>query len=429
LLITLAAYFTGSIKLTLWTAFAISSSFFCLICVAATIQVGTQKLRIKLRRNPKLRWALSAITGPKEGAIIVILSIGIGLSVLSSIGQISGNIRAAIQQDLPDVAPSYFFIDIQKSQMPEFRQIMESNNDVISFDEAPMIRGIISKINGIPAKEFAGEHWVLSGDRGITYSSAPLVRSKITEGVWWEPDYKGPAQISFAYEEGKEMGLSLGDELTVNIMGRDINATITSFRDVDFSSAGIGFIMSMNPYALQSAPHSFISTVYANPKAEAELLRKVAGKFPNITAVRIKEAIAQVSNILTSISSVVLYGATTTILTGFLVLIGTAASTEKARKYEAAILKAIGASEASILFSFALRSILLGGVAGVIALAIGVIGAWAVCNYIMGTEYSIIWLNAFSVVVGGVLANVFASLYFSIKAMRISTSSVLRSEY
>ena len=86
--------------------------------------------------------------------------------------------------------------------MPEFRQIMEANKDVTSFDEAPMIRGIISRINGVPAKEFAGEHWVLSGDRGITYSTAPLERSKITEGIWWAPDYKGPAQVSFADEEG-----------------------------------------------------------------------------------------------------------------------------------------------------------------------------------------------------------------------------------
>ena len=131
--------------------------------------------------------------------------------------------------------------------MPEFRQIMETDKDVTSFDEAPMIRGIISRINGMPAKEYAGDHWVLRGDRGLTYSSKPLERSKITEGVWWEPGYEGPAQISFAEEEGREMGLSLGDELTVNIMGRDINATITSFRDVDFSTAGIGFIMSMNP--------------------------------------------------------------------------------------------------------------------------------------------------------------------------------------
>ena len=109
-LIILAAYFTGSIKLTLWTAFAIISSFLCLIFIAAAVRAGTQKLRIKLRRNPKLRWALSAITGPKEGAIIIILSIGIGLSVLSSIGQIGGNIRLAIQQDLPDVALSLIHI-------------------------------------------------------------------------------------------------------------------------------------------------------------------------------------------------------------------------------------------------------------------------------------------------------------------------------
>ena len=128
-----------------------------------------------MRFNPKLRWALSAITGPKEGAIIVILSIGIGLSVLSSIGQIGGNIRTSIQQDLPDVAPSYFFIDIQKSQMPEFRQIMETDKDVTSFDEAPMIRGIISRINGMPAKKYAGDHWVLRGDRGLTYSSLSLI--------------------------------------------------------------------------------------------------------------------------------------------------------------------------------------------------------------------------------------------------------------
>ena len=92
-------------------------------------------------------------------------------------------------------------------------------------------------------------------------------------------------------------------------------------------------------------------------------------------------------------------------------------------------MKAVGASKASILLSFALRSMLLGGVAGIVALTIGMLGAWAVCKYIMGTEFSIIWLNAFLVIVGGVLANIFASLYFSIRAMRTSTSSVLRSEY
>ena len=94
--------------------------------------------------------------------------------------------------------------------MPEFRQILETDKDVTSFDEAPMIRGIISRINGMPAKEYAGDHWVLRGDRGLTYSSKPLERSKITEGVWWEPGYEGPAQISFAEEEGREIGSRKG---------------------------------------------------------------------------------------------------------------------------------------------------------------------------------------------------------------------------
>ncbi len=90
----------------------------------------------------------------------------------------------------------------------------------------------------------------------------------------------GPPQISFAAEEAAEIGLKLGDELTVNILGRDIEATIASFRNVDFSTAGIGFVMSMDPAALEGAPHSHIATIYAAPEAEGRLLRDAVRRFP-----------------------------------------------------------------------------------------------------------------------------------------------------
>ena len=111
---------------------------------------------------------------------------------------------------------------------------------------------------------------MIRGDRGVTYSAALPEDTTLTAGTWWEPDSAGPPLVSFAAEEAEEMGLQLGDTLTVNILGRDITATITSFREVDFSTAGIGFILSMNPAALAGAPHSFISTVYADEAAEAE---------------------------------------------------------------------------------------------------------------------------------------------------------------
>ena len=104
------------------------------------------------------------------------------------------------------------------------------------------------------------------------------------------------------------MGLELGDRITVNILGRDIEATITSLREVDFSTAGIGFVMVMNPAALAGAPHSHIATVYAGREAEAAILRDLAAAYPNITAIRVREAIGRVGEALEAIAKATALG-------------------------------------------------------------------------------------------------------------------------
>ena len=356
------------------------------------------------RGQPSLRWALSAISGPREEAVSVVLSLGLGLSVLAAVGQIDGNLRGAIARDLPSVAPSYFFVDIQKDQMPGYLERLNSDPSVSRIDSAPMLRGIITQINGTPAHETAGDHWVLEGDRGITYSTELPDNTRLLDGEWWETDYTGSPLVSFAAEEAEEMGLKLGDTLTVNILGRDIEATISSFREVDFSTAGIGFIMSMNPAALSGAPHSFISTVYATPESEAQILRDLSTAFPNITAIRVGDAIERVSSVLAGLAAAVSYGAAATLLTGFLVLIGASAAGEQARTFEAAVLRTLGASRRKILSSFALRAAILGGCAGLVALGAGILGGWAVSTFIMETSYEIIWSNALAIILGGILA-------------------------
>ena len=112
---------------------------------------------------------------------------------------------------------------------------------------------------------------MLSGDRGVTYAATPPAGTVITEGDWWPADYAGPPLMSFAAEEGREMGLKLGDALTVNILGRDLTATIASFRKVEFETMGINFLILIDPAALAGAPHTHIATVYATPEAEAPL--------------------------------------------------------------------------------------------------------------------------------------------------------------
>ncbi|MEH6831395.1 MAG: FtsX-like permease family protein [Sulfitobacter sp.] len=425
-LVGMAGWFNGSWFLTLWTLGGIAGALALLALAAFLIRIAARALSHRLRGRPRIRWAMAAIGGTGEGAGAVVLSLGLGLSVLAAVGQIDGNLRQAIAGNLPDIAPSYFFVDIQKDQIDGYTKRLEDDPAVSRIDSAPMMRGVVTQINDRPAIEVAGDHWVVSGDRGLTYAAQPDPDAIITQGEWWAPDYTGPPQISFAAEEAEEMGLSLGDTITINVLGRDITGTITSFQEVDFSTAGIGFILTMNPSALAGAPHTFISTVYAEPEAEAQILRDLAKAYPNITAIRVKDAIDRVAGVLAGLAAATSYGAAATLLTGFLVLIGAAAAGADARTYEAAMLKTMGASRRMIAASFILRAALLGLAAGAIALVVGALGGWAVSTFVMETDYVVIWPSALLIIIGGITATVLAGLGFARRALQARPARVLR---
>ena len=425
-MIGVAALFAGTLFLTAWTAVGVLGALLVLSLAAIGVRVLSRRLSPLARGRLALRAAFDAISKPGSETGAVMLSIGLGLSVLSAIGQVDGNIRAAIADELPDVAPSYFFVDIQSSQMPGFLDRIENDPAVSEFEYAPMLRGIITKINGQSAKEVANNHWVVQGDRGITYSASKPDNATLTAGEWWSEDYTGTPQVSFSAEEAEEMGLQLGDEITINVLGLDITAQVTSFRVVDFSNAGMGFILSMNPSALKGAPHSFISTVYAEEEAEAQILRDLANAYPNITAIRIRDAIEQASGILSNIAAATAYGAAVTLFTGLLVLIGAVAAGERARNYEAAILKTLGATRSQILTSFALRSALTGLSAGVIALLAGALAAWAVSTFVFETSFRMIWPAALGIIAAGVGATLVAGLVFATRSLGVSPARVLR---
>lgn len=156
------------------------------------LRAAARKIRPLARGRTALGWALGAIGGPRSTASAVVLSLGLGLSVLAAVGQVDRNLRDAITRDLPTRAPSFFFVDIQRDQMPVFSARLDSDTGVTRVDAAPMLRGIISEINGQPAAEVAGDHWVLQGDRGVSYAAALPDRSTLTAGDWWCEGYDGP---------------------------------------------------------------------------------------------------------------------------------------------------------------------------------------------------------------------------------------------
>ncbi|MEL6800296.1 MAG: FtsX-like permease family protein [Pseudomonadota bacterium] len=428
LLVGTAALLSGLATLAIWSAAGMLGAFVTLVIAAEAVRrLARRAARTRaLRGRSTARMALGSVGGPGAETTSVVLSLGLGLSVLAAIGQIDSNLRGAIERDLPDVAPSYFVVDIQNDQLAGFKERLDANSAVETVESAPMLRGIITQINGRPAAETAGDHWVLEGDRGITYSEAPPEGAVITAGAWWDADYTGLPLVSFAAEEAEEMGLNLGDTLTINVLGRDIDAEVTSFREVDFSTAGIGFILSMNPGALAGAPHTHIATIYAEEAAEGAILRDLAEAYPNITAIRVRDAIDRVTDVLGGIAAAVTYGALVTLITGGIVLIGAAAAGVRARTYEAAVLKTLGATRGAILTNFALRSALLGAAAGIVAVIAGGLAGWAVTTFVMNTDYVFEPVSAISIVSAGVLATLIAGLVFAWGPLSARPARVLR---
>ncbi len=416
-------------RLALAAAAGIAGALAVLLLAALLLRALARRLAQArgLRGHTALRLALGAIGSPREGVAAVVLSLGLGLTVLATVGQIDANLRNAISADLPARAPSYFFIDIQPHQLEGFLERLESDPGVSEIDTAPQLRGIITAINDIPAREW-GDHWVLRGDRGVTYSATPPSRSSIVEGEWWAEDYDGPPLISFGVNEGRELGLSLGDRVTVNVLGRSITGTVANFRELDFRTGGIGFVMTFNPAAFAGAPHTHLATVHAAPEAEAAILRDISNRFPNITAVQVREVAERAAEALAALAAATALAALATLLTGFVVLIGAAAAGERARVFEAAVLKTIGATRGRILMSFALRSALMGAAAASVAVFAAVLGSWLVLTRVMEMSYAFEPVSAALIITGGVLATLLAGLAFALRPLAARPARILRAQ-
>ncbi len=205
-----SAILSGIPTLALYSAAGIALALGLLVLAAWGVRALSRRLATArwVRGRPALRLALGSVGGPGGDATAVVLSLGLGLTVLAAVGQIDANMRAAIDRDLPAIAPSYFFVDIQPEQLPAFLARVNGDPAVSRVDSAPMLGGIVRSVGGRPASEI--DHWVTRGDRRISFADTPGEGTRVVAGEFWPPDYDGPPLISFAREEAEELGVKLG---------------------------------------------------------------------------------------------------------------------------------------------------------------------------------------------------------------------------
>ncbi len=391
-LIASALYFSQSKFIAIVFTGAIAFAFLLLQGVSILIQYIAKKAPSS--KSPSLRMAIANIHRPGSLTSSIILSLGLGLALLVALTTIDGNLRNQISNNIPKDAPDFFFVDIQNNEIDNFRAVLEEMAPEGKTIAVPMLRGRIISLRGIPSEEYQvkpGGAWVLNGDRGITHAKRIPENSTLSEGKWWAEDYTGKNLVSVSAEEAGELNLSIGDEITINVLGRNISAEVANFRDVQWESLGINFVFVFSPNTFAGAPHSYLSTLttggIVKEGFDGKLLKRLSKEYPAVTAVRIRDVLNTVNTLISQLSTAIRAAASIALISSILVLAGALAAGNRERVHDAVILKTLGATRSTLIKMLILEYTLLGLATAIFAILAGSLAAWFVISVIMKFQF------------------------------------------
>lgn len=405
--------------------------FVTLRLVAAAIMAIAA--RMPRARDTSLRLAVANLHRPGALTPSVVLSLGLGLTLLAVIALVDASFRRQIEDALPARAPSFFFVDIVNAEAPRFDAFIAEKAPDAELNRVPMLRGRFVRLGGRPVEEIRARDdiaWALRGDRGITYAATVPQNSRVVEGSWWPADYNGPPLVSFDERMGQGFGLKIGDEVTVNVLGRNITARIANFRNIQWDNLGINFIVVFSPNTFRGAPHAHLATLtyrhVATAAEEIALLQQVAAAFPAVTTVRVKDALEAVGQLATQIGTGIRGASIVTLVAAILVLAGALAAGHRARVYDAVILKTLGAPRAMLIRTYATEYALLGTVTALFGLAAGSVTAWVITTRVMNIPFAFAPLEAAVIILLAILLTVGFGLVGTWRALGEKPAPVLR---
>jgi putative ABC transport system permease protein len=405
--------------------------FVLLRLVAALLMLVAR--RLPRPGSPVVRLALANIHRPGAITPSVVLSLGLGVAVLVTVIAIDGNLRRQFLAALPDKAPSFYFVDIPAADADKFDAFIHARAPRATLERVPMLRGRIVAAKGVPAEDLKPSpdaSWALQSDRGITYGDEVPAGSRLVAGQWWKPDYRGPPLVSLEKRIADGVGLALGDQVTVNVLGRNLVATVANLRTVDWQSLGINFVMVFSPATFRAAPHTHIATLSypggGTSEEEAGLLKAMADAFPAVTTVRVREALDSVGHIVANLALAIRGASVLTLVVAVLVLGGALAAGHRHRVYDAVILKTVGATRMRLLSAYALEYLALGLATALFGVAAGSAAAALIITKVMNLPFA--WLPGplLTAAAGAVAATVLLGLVGTFTALGQKPAAVLR---
>ncbi|MGH6926138.1 MAG: ABC transporter permease [Propylenella sp.] len=384
----------GDRELAFFYIGAVIAAFVVLRLVAIGIMAATR--RIGVVRGTSLRLAVRNVHRPGALTPSVVLSLGLGLTLLVTLALIDTNLREQLSGAITEKAPDFFFIDVQNAERDDFVRLVTETAPGGVLETVPMLRGRIVEVDGVPSAQVQAQgrsSWALRGDRGITYSDTPPPNSTLAGGEWWPAGYDGEPLVSLEREIADDLGLRIGDTIAVNVLGRNVTARIANLRELEWESLSINFVLVFSPNTLAGAPHAHIATLRlaedAGRDAERAVLSAVTAAFPGVTTIGVRDAIESVNAVIADLALGVRVAASLALVVSMLVLGGALAAGHRQRRQDAVILKTLGATRPVLLTAFSLEYGLLGIATALFAVAAGTAASWYVVTRIMELEFTV----------------------------------------
>jgi putative ABC transport system permease protein len=341
--------------------------------------------------NNSYKIAYRNIVAKKSLAPIMTISLGIGLTLLLTISFVANNLKTEISQSIPSIAPDVFFVSINKDEKNDLENLIRKLDPEVELEFMPMAGASFVSINGIPIETIVSpdnrSSWIVQGDRRISWLEKPSEDNPIVKGEWWEPGITDQMFISMDSRAAFDLGMEIGDKITLNILGRDVTGVVKNFRKVDYRDISINFAIIINQAFANKLPFEYVGTLKSNLSID-EIQSKVVKEFPNISAIKIDRILSKVSEVLNKIFIAVTGISLVVIVIGLIVIVSAVLVQTTFRKYNNLIYKILGVNFSTILKAMTLEFVIIYLTLVFFAITVAVAGSYFVVENTLGLDWT-----------------------------------------
>ncbi|MDC1485714.1 ABC transporter permease [Pelagibacteraceae bacterium] len=371
--------------------------FVCLIVFFLLSKIIIYFLKkFKSTSNISLKVSIKNITQTKSITPITIMSLGLGVTLLLTLALVGTNFQREIAKSIPDIAPDYFFVGIQKGEKEIFEKKILNMDSNAKIEVVPMVSSGIIKINGVNPNTYIkpdnDSYWVIGSDRRSSWVDEVPEDNPVTDGKWWDLTKPNQLQISLDAKVAKDLNINLGDVFTLNIYGREIDGEIVNFRSVDYRDLSINFAMLFNPQFANNIPHEYLATTKFETieKFDETSMLEV---LPSLSMIKIADYLNKVTDVLNKVFIAVTLISAVTIIIGLIVISSAIMVQGKVKEYQNLVFKIIGFSKKEIILSSLIEFIIIFKSVILIAIFFAVVAS----KFIMENIFELLWAFDFKI--------------------------------